>query len=226
MLAEAVKPVLPLRQSEQAKACDTLLQSYIADLLAEISETIDSEAVQTESEAFFITEECPENFTSVLSTQTLAIEPSKKEEVVEAAVQCLLFSVGAVKMAIPLKRLSRVQVLQQVTAIVPRADIYCGLLYSLGQQVRVVDTQRLIMPERYDAEAAARYSHVIVMESAAGPSGVWGLAVNEIAESVVLEPGDIQWRKSDSKHPWLAGILRQCMCVLLDVDQLDKILTV
>lgn len=220
MLAELVKPVLPLRQSEQANACDHLLQSYIADLLAEISEA------DVETETFFTTENPQKILTNIISETVLTVEDCKTEELAETAIRCLLFSVGAVSMAIPLKRLSRVQVLQQITAIVPRAEIYCGLLYSLGQQVRVVDTQRLIMPERYDAEAAACYSHVIVMESATGSSGVWGLAVNEIAESVVLDPGDIQWRKSGSKHSWLAGILRKRMCVLLDVDQLDKILTV
>jgi purine-binding chemotaxis protein CheW len=40
----------------------------------------------------------------------------------------------------------------------------------------------------------------------------------------MLQPDDVKWRTSASKRPWLAGVIKEKMCALIDVDNLIYLL--
>jgi len=53
----------------------------------------------------------------------------------------------------------------------------------------------------------------------------WGLLCEELVTSEPLQPQSIQWRKeTNNKRPWLAGVVRDRMCALLDVNALITLL--
>jgi purine-binding chemotaxis protein CheW len=39
-----------------------------------------------------------------------------------------------------------------------------------------------------------------------------------------LSKEDVKWRTNDSKRPWLAGVIKEKMCALIDVNNLNALL--
>jgi purine-binding chemotaxis protein CheW len=90
-----------------------------------------------------------------------------------------------------------------------------GLLPVKGYNVRTIDAAQVVMPERYTPELREQYRYVISLHGSD-----WGLAVDGVADSVILQPDDVRWRSQRGKRPWLAGTVVDRMCALLDVAQL------
>jgi purine-binding chemotaxis protein CheW len=89
------------------------------------------------------------------------------------------------------------------------------------QKINVVDTARWVMPEKYDHELAEKlnYQYVIMLGNSH-----WGLACDTLVNTIALEQDDVKWRETEGKRPWLAGLIKQHMCALLDVDALIALL--
>lgn len=134
--------------------------------------------------------------------------------------ECLLFTVGGLSLAVPLVELGTIHRLDQhepVTHLFGQADWFMGLLRVKQGNVRVVDSARIVMPERYRADMPDNYRFVISLH------GVdWGLAIDNVSRSLKLHPDDVRWRGERSKRPWLAGTVVEHMCALLDVSQLAR----
>jgi purine-binding chemotaxis protein CheW len=90
-----------------------------------------------------------------------------------------------------------------------------GLLPVKDYNVRAIDTALVVMPERYEQPMRENYRYVISLYGAD-----WGLAVDEVMNSVRLDPDQVRWRGQRSKRPWLAGTVVDQMCALLDIGQL------
>jgi purine-binding chemotaxis protein CheW len=77
------------------------------------------------------------------------------------------------------------------------------------------------MPEKYDHALAEKlnYQYVIML----GKSS-WGLACEKLVNTISLEQDDVKWRSSEGKRPWLAGLIKQHMCALLDVEAMIALL--
>jgi purine-binding chemotaxis protein CheW len=131
--------------------------------------------------------------------------------------ECLLFKVGGLALAAPLAELGSIYPLniESLTGIFGQAAWFMGLLSVKGSSVRTIDAAQVVMPERYAASMREQYRYVITLHGSD-----WGLAVDSVADSVVLQPDDIRWRGQRSKRPWLAGTVVNQMCALLDVAQL------
>lgn len=88
-------------------------------------------------------------------------------------------------------------------------------------QINVVDTALWVMPEKCDQDLvnALSYKYIIML----GESR-WGLACETLVNTVTLKQEDIKWRASAGKRPWLAGLVKQKMCALLNVEQLILLL--
>jgi purine-binding chemotaxis protein CheW len=52
----------------------------------------------------------------------------------------------------------------------------------------------------------------------------WGLAVNGIDQPITIDPEHIRWRPRRSQRPWMAGTVKDHMCVLLDIPVFGEIL--
>jgi purine-binding chemotaxis protein CheW len=131
--------------------------------------------------------------------------------------ECLLFKVGGLALAAPLAELGSIYPLdaEQLTAIFGQAAWFMGLLPVKGYNVRTIDAAQIVMPERYAASMRAHYRYVITLHASD-----WGLAVDSVADSLLLQPDDVRWRGQRGKRPWLAGTVVTQMCALLDVAQL------
>ncbi|MEG7523986.1 MAG: hypothetical protein M3H12_12935, partial [Chromatiales bacterium] len=97
----------------------------------------------------------------------------------------------------------------------PTAD-YQPSFHSPWLAAVVLDTARLVMPERVsDRVPGERQSggHVLIVGD-----GGYGLAVDGIAETIMLDAGGVRWRTAQGKRPWLAGTMVEQLSVLLDID--------
>jgi purine-binding chemotaxis protein CheW len=131
--------------------------------------------------------------------------------------ECLLFRVGGLGLAAPLAELGSIYKLDpaELTTIFGQAPWFMGLLPVKGYTVRTIDAAQVVMPERYSPDLREQYRYVISLHGSD-----WGLAVDAVADSVILQPDDVRWRGQRGKRPWLAGTVVERMCALLDVGQL------
>ncbi len=134
--------------------------------------------------------------------------------------QCLTFMVAGLTLAAPLERLHGiVEWPGELTGLPGYADWFMGLLPSRGQNVRVIDTAQIIMPDGRIPDARPvleRVQYVVLIDE-----GRWGLAADAIAQIVTLSADGVRWRGEGGRRPWLAGTAVEQMCAVLDMDNLS-----
>jgi purine-binding chemotaxis protein CheW len=77
------------------------------------------------------------------------------------------------------------------------------------------------MPEKCDDTLinSLNYQYVIMLSNSQ-----WGLMAEHLVDTVTLEQDQVKWLDKPSKRPWLAGLVKERMCALLDVEALIKLL--
>ena len=165
------------------------------------------------------------------STVTPAITPSMAPPVAPPAnpalswdspqgVECLLFKVAGLKLAIPLSRLGGVHpAVDKVTPLIRQAPWTLGVWKAEQGSTTVVDSAQLIMPERGVSLAEQGYQYLIQLGQAP-----WALACQDVCDTITLVSESIKWRGDTSRRPWLAGTVISEMCALLDVPALISLL--
>lgn len=135
--------------------------------------------------------------------------------------QALFFEVAGLKVALPLKELGGIHQIGSLNTLPGKPAWYKGVMLYREQKINVVNTAMWVMPEKYDQALAEKlnYQYVIML----GKSS-WGLACETLVNTMSLEQDDVKWRASDSKRAWLAGLIKQHMCALLDVDAMISLL--
>lgn len=134
-------------------------------------------------------------------------------------IECLIFKVAGLKLAIPLPLLGGVFPVEgKVTPLIGQVKWSLGIWQCDGQKLTVIDSAQLIMPERGVALAEEGYEYLIQLDRAP-----WALACQEICDTVTLVNESIKWRGDLSKRPWLAGTVISEMCALLDVPGLIEL---
>ncbi len=202
---------------------DALLQDAAAELaLAEVEEAEEAVApVQRVSEPVVVPG--PSELESVpLAAQPPvdippAVQPAWREQPFEA----LLFDVGGLTLAVPLVSLGTIYPLDgPITPLFGQPDWFLGLLPGPTASLKVLDTARWIMPERYQPSLREGLRFVISVQG-----HEWGMAVHGVSESIRLEPAQVKWRSGQGKRPWLAGTVIEHMCALLDVEALAELVS-
>ncbi len=134
----------------------------------------------------------------------------------QSPFQCLLFKVANLTMAAPLVELGNIfPITDELTPLVAQAEWLIGIQRVNEINVRVVNTAKVIMPERYNEDFLEHIRYVISINGCQ-----WGLAVNNVDQAVTLDPKDIRWRPRRSRRPWFAGIVIERLCTLIDVHAL------
>ncbi|MBN8444774.1 MAG: chemotaxis protein CheW [Gammaproteobacteria bacterium] len=135
--------------------------------------------------------------------------------------QALFFEVAGLKVALPLKELGGIHKMGPLNHLPGKPAWYRGVMLYRDQKINVVNTAMWVMPEKYDQALAEKlnYQYVIML----GKSS-WGLACESLINTVTLEQDDVKWRSAEGKRPWLAGLIKQHMCALLDVDAMVALL--
>src|SRR5690554_1014233 len=163
----------------------------------------------------------PENEAQTLLDETLQWHDNGRPGWAQEPFEVLLFTVSGLTLAVPLIALGHIQPLtDELTPLFGQADWFMGLQPTPFGKVRIVNTAKFVMPERYDARFVDTAQYVVSI------NGVpWGLAVDDVEQPMRLAPDDVKWRGSRSKRPWLAGTVKQHMCALLDIPMMGKLLT-
>jgi purine-binding chemotaxis protein CheW len=133
-----------------------------------------------------------------------------------AGVDCLLFTVCGLKLAIPLPMLGGVhQVSDKVTPLFGQAAWSLGIWQGDKGKLTIIDSALLIMPERGKRLADEGFEYFIQLDRSP-----WALACQNICDTVRLRQDAVRWRGDASKRPWLAGTVIAEMCALIDVPGL------
>jgi purine-binding chemotaxis protein CheW len=136
--------------------------------------------------------------------------------------QALFFTVAGLKLAVPLKSLGGIHEWKEPSTIFGKPAWYLGIMTNREEKLNVVDTAQWVMPEKYNAQMAKDidYRYLIMLNDSR-----WGLACESLVTTEALSPEDVQWRRANNgKRPWLAGVVRDKMCAILDVDAMVTML--
>ena len=137
------------------------------------------------------------------------------------AFECLLFDVAGLTLAVPLVCLGSIYSLagQELTPLFGQPEWFLGILPSQAGNLKVLDTARWVMPDRYRDDFRQGLQYVISVQGYE-----WGLAVHQVSRSLRLDPNEIKWRSHRGQRPWLAGTVIEHMCALLDVSALAELI--
>lgn len=136
--------------------------------------------------------------------------------------QALFFRVAGLTLAVPLKSLGGIHTLSKISPIFGKPKWFKGIMTERDEKLQVVDTARWVMPEKLTPQLEERINYQYLITLNESP---WGLLCEELVDSEPLQPDAVQWRRGvNRKRPWLAGVVRQHMCALLDVNALITLL--
>lgn len=144
-----------------------------------------------------------------------------QEDYFEGEFQALFFEVAGLTLAVPLKALGGIHQLGEVNHLFGKPKWFKGVMLNRDEKLNVVDTARWVMPEKYDEklEESLNYQYLITL----GDSN-WGLLAEKLINNITLSKEDVKWRTNNGKRPWLAGVIKEKMCALIDVDNLNALL--
>ncbi|MFI8383144.1 CheW domain-containing protein [Pseudomonas sp. NPDC079086] len=144
-----------------------------------------------------------------------------RPEWAQGPFECLLFDVAGLTLAVPLVCLGSIYPLegQELTPLFGQPDWFLGILPSQAGNLKVLDTARWVMPDRYRDDFREGLQYVISVEGYE-----WGLAVHQVSRSIRLDPNEVKWRSQRTQRPWLAGTVIEHMCALLDVASLAELI--
>lgn len=160
--------------------------------------------------------------TTIIKEQPLEQkQAASKSEYFDGEFQALFFEVAGLTLAVPLKALGGIHQLGDINQLFGKPKWFQGVMLNREQKLSVIDTARWVMPEKYTPELAEKlqYQYLIML----GDSN-WGLSAEKLVNNITLQPDDVKWRTSASKRPWLAGVIKEKMCALIDVDNLIYLL--
>jgi purine-binding chemotaxis protein CheW len=146
---------------------------------------------------------------------------SSQPEWGEEPFECLLFDVAGLTLAVPLVSLGSIYPLagQELTPLFGQPSWFLGILPSQAGNLKVLDTARWVMAERYRDDCRDGLQYVISVQGYE-----WGLAVHQVSRSIRLDPKEVKWRSQRTQRPWLAGTVIEHMCALVDVAALAELI--
>lgn len=155
------------------------------------------------------------------STNQLDVEHSFDKSYRNESFQAMFFDVAGLIVAVPLVELGGIHNVDKITSLMGKPKWFEGVMIHRDEKINVVDTALWVMPEKYNAELkeALNYQYVIMLSNSQ-----WGLLAENLVDTVTLQPEDVKWLDKSSKRPWLAGLVKDRMCALLDVESLIQLL--
>ena len=130
--------------------------------------------------------------------------------------QCMFFRVGKMLLAAPLITLREVVKHDPaITKNLPGQPPWSrGIMDHRGEIINLVDPGNLLMGSRYNA--GGRGHRYILLTDRPGI----GFLCHDFVDMCKLDPATICWYQNRQKRPWLAGIHRERLCTVIDVEKL------
>ena len=238
-----VKDTIPLPQDNDVIDAVTLKAeqnvsehgTYEKSSLRELSSAQDSRSLTEHENVADSSVRTPEVITSdeLEIRGSSSTEKSSDEETIAAKTkvalqdsldfrfQALFFEVAGLTLAVPLTTLGGIHQIDKIAPLFGKPDWFMGVMLHRESKLSVVDSAKWVMPEKYTEELAEslNYRYMIML----GDSE-WGLASEKLVNTVNLTKDDVKWRGSTGKRPWLAGMVKEKMCALIDVEELISML--
>jgi hypothetical protein len=132
--------------------------------------------------------------------------------------QVLLCSVANITIAIPLVELGGIHKLTKIAPMAKQPSWCKGIFLKGSEKFICIDAAEWLIPSKYasssDGEA---YKFAVQL----GKSQ-YMLCCNSINTTVEVSCHDVKWRENPATRPWLAGLLKERMCALIDGATLVK----
>lgn len=222
---------------EQKKQLDQLLQQASATHHVDeqqLDVITSAKSLNQQPEEIALSEEkssteLPVETPSVIEeSETIATRKSKAEFTLtpekgyrKGAFQAMFFDVAGLTVAVPLIELGGIHNADKTNSLMGKPAWFKGVMLHRDEKINVVDTAQWIMPEKCTDNLinSLNYQYVIMLNNSA-----WGLMAEHLIDTVTLEQDDVKWLTDSAKRPWLAGLIKERMCALIDVDALIKML--
>jgi len=206
---KAMKP-LPVKVNEENQSLETLLKKVSeseADIIKE--EIVDSRRLASDS---------PQISTEKSRAKVVAAEQKSYRQ---GDFQAMFFDVAGLTIAVPLIELGGIHKIDKTNSLMGKPDWFKGVMLYRDEKINVVDTALWVMPEKCDQalKDSLNYQYIIMLNDSS-----WGLMAENLVDTVVLSQDEVKWLDSSSRRPWLAGLVKEKMCALLDVSALIQLL--
>jgi purine-binding chemotaxis protein CheW len=137
---------------------------------------------------------------------------------VEDEFQVLFFELNQVTFAIPLTDLGGIYPLDKTLNALPgKPSWLAGVINHSDRLYNIVDSASWLKFTHDTHEL--NYTHFIVL----GDSS-WGLSCEKLCGASLLQKEQVRWRENEGSRPWLAGMVKDKMCVLIHAQELAKLL--
>ncbi|MFZ5843350.1 MAG: chemotaxis protein CheW [Pseudomonadota bacterium] len=164
-------------------------------------------------------EPIPQTLTTVaaaVAAQTALYSNADYRRDLPASFPTLVFRVDELRLALPLHLLGGIQRRDKpLTPLVGRAEWFLGLMPHEPDNINVVDTGRYLLGDKYRPELVDGYRYVIRIGDT-----TWGLACTDLCATRGLSQDDVRWYDSNPRRPWLAGMIKEDRCALLNAQAL------
>ena len=209
---------MPAKASQQTIVQPDVLDEPIAGQQEEISAQITTplEKPQIQANINDIA-----NVTAQLDMLEAKTPVQRQEDYFDGEFQALFFEVAGLTLALPLKALGGIHQLGDVNQLFGKPKWFKGVMLNRDENLNVVDTARWVMPEKYtqEFEDKLNYQYLITLGNSQ-----WGLLAEKLVNNITLRSEDVKWRAKSGKRPWLAGVIKEKMCALIDVESLSQLL--
>jgi len=212
---------------------DEAVYSLLESLLQEVEEApaepleklqttvVEPIAEQLVVEPVKVFTETPIQQEEVTETQLEEVIESSLPDWTQQPFSCLLFDVEGVELAVPLPVLRSIDVWRTPALPMPaQPDWHLGVMKHRDENIVIVDTARVIMPEKVTESPEYRRkhhgSHFLVIDSQ------WAFSCNAIKETIKISPEQVRWRPQRPNRNWAVGTLIDRLCILMDTEALIK----
>lgn len=194
-------------------------QESIAEEVTSLIETQKVETVDGKQQQFYAETSAAQEQDEVSGRSAITKVPLK--DTLGFRFQALFFEVAGLTLAVPLTSLGGIHQIEKIGPLFGKPDWFMGVMLHRESKLSVVDSAKWVMPEKYDENLAQslNYRYLIMLGESA-----WGLASEKLVNTVNLTTDDVKWRESTGKRPWLAGMVKEKMCALIDVEELISML--
>lgn len=217
--------LLPAARHRLQSLLDQVAEKTIAPVqiepVADVSAPVTSAPV---IQADVIADSKPEPIPQALTAVATAVAAASAERYSNARYRqdlpaefpTLVFRIDELKLALPLHLLGGIQRRDKpLTPLVGRPDWFLGLMVHEPDNLNVVDTGRYILGDKYRPELVDGYRYVIRIGDTA-----WGLACTDLCATRGLSQHEVSWYDTNPRRPWLAGIIKDDRCALLNAPAL------
>jgi len=222
---EDVMPAKQKIQSKRSSVTTVVKNKSLNDLLQNVNVDIASPTEKNTIESKAI----PSKVITEVEAKSTSLATDKKE-IKQTAIkdrsyrqgnfQAMFFDVAGLTVAVPLIELGGIHNKEKTTSIMGVPNWFKGVMLHRDEKINIVDTALWIMPEKYNEKlkSSLNYQYVIMLDDSR-----WGLMAEHLVDTVTLGQDDIKWLDTSNKRPWLAGLVKDKMCALLDVEALIQL---